>query len=110
MDRNLNATSLIISPVVKYFTVCTFTTQYTVMTVMFLYETLLGYFLREKKEALFLFISNISNSGFLLLLHFVVFFYVASLFSTGVDSEKVGVDNEKALELTNTTVFHRGRR
>ena len=29
--------------------------------------------------------------------------------STGVDNEKVGVDNEKALELTNSTVFHRGR-
>ena len=36
------------------------------------------------------------------LLHFVAFFHVASLFSTGVD-------NEKALELTNSTVFHRGR-
>ena len=36
------------------------------------------------------------------LLHFVAFFHVASLFSTGVD-------NEKALELTNRTVFHRGR-
>ena len=44
-----------------------------------------------------------------LLLHFVAFFYVASLFSTGVDNEKVGVDNGKALELTNSTVFHRGR-
>ena len=43
------------------------------------------------------------------LLHFVAFFHVASLFSTGVDNEKVGVDNEKALELTNSTVFHRGR-
>ena len=37
-----------------------------------------------------------------LLLHFVVLFHVASLFSTGVD-------NEKALELTISTVFHRGR-
>jgi hypothetical protein len=36
------------------------------------------------------------------LLHFVAFFHVVSLFSTGVD-------NEKALELTNSTVFHRGR-
>ena len=36
------------------------------------------------------------------LLHFVAFFHVASLFSTRVD-------NEKALELTNSTVFHRGR-
>jgi hypothetical protein len=43
------------------------------------------------------------------LLHFVAFFHVASLFSTGVDNEKGGVDNEKALELTNSTVFHRGR-
>ena len=42
------------------------------------------------------------------LLHFVAFFHVASLFSTGVDNKKVGVDNEKALELTNSTVFHRG--
>ena len=33
------------------------------------------------------------------LLHFVAFFHVASMFSTGVDNEKVGVDNEKALEL-----------
>ena len=43
------------------------------------------------------------------LLHFVAFFHVASLFSTGVDNETVGVDNEKALELTNSTIFHRGR-
>ena len=43
------------------------------------------------------------------LLHFVAFFHVASLFSTGVDNEKGGVDNKKALELTNSTVFHRGR-
>ena len=43
------------------------------------------------------------------LLHFVVFFRVTSLFSTGVDNKKVGVGNEKALELTNSTVFHRGR-
>jgi hypothetical protein len=43
------------------------------------------------------------------LLHFVAFFHVASLLSTGVDNEKVGVDNEKALELTNSTVFDRGR-
>jgi hypothetical protein len=34
-------------------------------------------------------------------LHFVAFFHVASLFSTGVDNEKVEVDNEKTLELTN---------
>ena len=50
------------------------------------------------------------------MLHFVAFFHVASLFSTGVenkkvgvDNKKVGVDNEKALELTNSTVFYRGR-
>ena len=43
------------------------------------------------------------------LLHFVAFFHVASLFSTRVDNKKLGVDNEKALELTNSTVFHRGR-
>ena len=43
------------------------------------------------------------------LLHFVAFFHVASLFSTGVGNKKVGVDNKKALELTNRTVFHRGR-
>jgi hypothetical protein len=29
--------------------------------------------------------------------------------STGVDNDKVEVDNKKALELTNSTVFHRGR-
>ena len=40
-----------------------------------------------------------------LLLHFVAFFHVASLFSTGVDNKKVGVDNEKALELDNRIVF-----
>ena len=39
----------------------------------------------------------------------VLLHFVASLFSTGVDNEKVGVDNKKALELTNSTVFHRGR-
>ena len=38
----------------------------------------------------------------ILLLHFVAFFHVASLFSTGADNKKVGVENEKALELTNT--------
>ena len=42
------------------------------------------------------------------LLHFVAFLHVASLFSTGVDNKKVGVDNEEALELTNSTVFHMG--
>ena len=35
------------------------------------------------------------------LLHFVAFFHVDLLFSTEVDNEKVGVDNEKALELDN---------
>ena len=39
------------------------------------------------------------------LLHFVAFFHVASLLSTGVDNEKVGVDNEKALELDNRIFF-----
>ena len=43
------------------------------------------------------------------LLHFVAFFHVASLFSTEVENKKVGGDNEKALELTNSTVFHRSR-
>ena len=42
-------------------------------------------------------------------MQFVAFFHVASLFSMGVDNEKVGVDNKKALELTNSTVFHRDR-
>ena len=59
----------------------------------------------EKKLILFFIAKSWSNY----LLHFVAFFHVASLFSTGVDNEKVGVDNEKALELTNSTVFHRGR-
>ena len=49
------------------------------------------------------------DRGKIALLHFVAFFHVASLFSTGVVNKKVGVDNEKALELTNSTVFHRGR-
>ena len=44
-----------------------------------------------------------------ILLHFLAFFHGASLFSTGVDNKKVGVDNVKALELTNSTVFHWGR-
>ena len=44
------------------------------------------------------------------LLDFAAFFHVASLFSTQ-DNKKVGVgvDDEKALELTNSTVFHKGR-
>jgi hypothetical protein len=41
----------------------------------------------------------------ILLLHFVAFFHVASLFSTGVDNKKVGVDNEKALEQDNRIIF-----
>ena len=41
------------------------------------------------------------------MLHFVAFLHVASLLSTGVDNEKVGVENENALELTNSTVFHK---
>ena len=40
-----------------------------------------------------------------ILLHFVAFFHVASLLSTGVDNEKVGVDNEKALDLDNRITF-----
>ena len=47
-------------------------------------------------------IDEISNQ---FLLHFVAFFHVASLFSTGVDNKKVGVDNEKALELDNRIFF-----
>ena len=39
------------------------------------------------------------------LLHFVAFFHVASLLSTGVDNKKVRVDNEKALELGNRIFF-----
>ena len=45
------------------------------------------------------------HSNILLLLHFVVFFHVASLFSTGVDNKKVGADNEKALELDKRIFF-----
>ena len=52
---------------------------------------------------------NVDLFGDLCLLHFVAFFHVASLFSTGVHNKKVRVHNEKALELTNSTVFHRGR-
>ena len=43
------------------------------------------------------------------LLHFLAFFHVASLLSTRVTTKKMGVDNEKAIELTNSTVFYRGR-
>jgi hypothetical protein len=39
------------------------------------------------------------------LLHFVAFFHVASLFSAGVDNEKVGVDKEKALGLKTALFF-----
>ena len=49
------------------------------------------------------------GKSFMNLLHFVAFFHVASLLSTVVDNEKVGVDNEKTLELTNSSVFHRDR-
>ena len=45
----------------------------------------------------------------ILLLNFVAFLGVASLFVRGVENRKSEVDNEKALELTNSTVFHRGR-
>ena len=48
-------------------------------------------------------------AGFQSLIYFVAFFHVASLLYTGVENKKVGVDNEKVLELTNSTVFHRGR-
>ena len=44
---------------------------------------------------------GLSTDPLLPLLHFVVFFHVASLFSKGVDNKKVTVDNEKALELDN---------
>ena len=47
----------------------------------------------------------ILKHGSYLLLHFVAFFHVASLLSTGVDKEKMGVDNEKALELDNRIFF-----
>ena len=52
---------------------------------------------------------RILKYGKLCLLHFVAFFHVASLLSKGVENKKVGVDNEKALELTNSPVFHRCR-
>ena len=72
-----------------------------------------SFFLVTVEENLFILKIGIRlrNSHYLslYLLHFVAFFHVASLFSTGVDNKKVGVDNDKALELTNSTVFHRGR-
>ena len=40
----------------------------------------------------------------LFLLHFVAFFHVASLFSTGVENSKAGVEN--ALELDKRLSFH----
>ena len=49
--------------------------------------------------------SNFLVSTYIILLHFVAFFHVASLLSTGVDNEKVGLDNEKALELDNRIFF-----
>ena len=36
-----------------------------------------------------------SCSNNVALLHFLAFFHIASLLSTGVDNEEVGVDNEK---------------
>ena len=48
----------------------------------------------------------ISSADDNILLHFVAFFLVASLLSTGVDNIKMGVDNEKALELKNSTDFN----
>ena len=39
------------------------------------------------------------------LLHFVAFFHDASLLFTEVDNEKVGADNEKALDLDNRIFF-----
>ena len=57
----------------------------------------------------FVIIYDNSITKYMILLHFVAFFHVTSLFSTEVDNKKGGVDNEKALELTNSTVFHRGR-
>ena len=47
-------------------------------------------------------INEIHSKG--CLLHFVAFFHVASLFVREVENRKVGVDNKKALELTNGMV------
>ena len=44
------------------------------------------------------------------LLHFVAFFHLASLLSTLVDNKKVGVDDEKALELTNSSFLYAMKR
>ena len=38
-------------------------------------------------------------------LHFVAFFHVALLLSSEADNKKMGVDNEKALELDNRIIF-----
>ena len=43
--------------------------------------------------------------GTVFLLHFVAFFHVALLFFTGADNKKVGVDNEKALDLDKRIFF-----
>ena len=43
------------------------------------------------------------------LLHFVASFHVASLFSTGVENEKVGEDNNKSSRADKQHSFHRGR-
>ena len=68
------------------------------------------------ESALWPLVIKINQIISMLLLHFVAFFRVASLLSIGVDNWKVGadnrkveVDNKKALELDNSTVFHRGR-
>ena len=45
-------------------------------------------------HAVFLSARILVNKWQVILLHFVAFFHVASLFSTSVDNKKVGVDNE----------------
>ena len=55
---------------------------------------------RETKRAYFLQLMQYVPR-YMHFLQFAAFFHVASLFSTGVDNEKVGVDNEKALEPDN---------
>ena len=50
-----------------------------------------------------------SQLGLNLFVAFCSFFPCSLTVFTGVDNKKVGVDNEKALELTNSTVFRRGR-
>ena len=71
--------------------------------------SLAGWTLSKKKHPVFYALHSYIHTTKVLLLHFVAFFHVASLLSTGVENKKVGVDNEKALELTNSPVFHRGR-